>query len=242
MRKHKSLALERLSGRKESFIVCPFRSGENPMVTMFGTFRTTCRIFQEMEEKRRATHNPPVYGCFDCPLGGKVESEMKVEDVPPWVIIADDTPEKREVFYQLKKNSVVQTKYACMLIAFARESHDCSELKELVKERERELMEKPAPHALDGERNLTDEERAEKKEERKRKEKRKRREKDEETILSYSPLKVPPSEELEIWKEHRKDGLTKAAIGMRRGISPHVVAKVVEKQDLIRKRKEKEGK
>lgn len=237
--KYKSLALKRLNEVKDTFVVCPFRSGDNPMVTMFGTFRTTCRIFQEMEERRRATHNPSVYGCFHCPLGGKVESEMKVEDIPPWVIIADDTPEKREVFEQLRENAVAQTRYACLLIAFARDSYNTrerrKELKDLVEKKEKELVERPIPEALDKERNLTDEERKEAAKAKEERKKRKRKEETRETILGYSPLKLTESQQKEVWEKYRLDGLTKANIGMQYEVSPHVIANIIKKYDLIMK-------
>ncbi len=226
-----------------TMLQCPFKSGEMPTITMFDMFVTLCKAYQSLEEQRSVRKLFPNYYCINCPLWGKTPVEIKEKDIPECVIIADDTPEKREVFRQLKDNAASQTDYGFMLIAYARSKYEeqkreKEKIEEYKEEGRREGKEEGKEEAI---REITEPE-----------EKSqifpKRKDLDELSsidhwIMNYKPVKVSEEQQELIWKEFTENGMTKSDIWKKYGVSRKVVAKIIDKYDMIQKhRKQKQHK
>lgn len=219
-----------------TMLQCPFKSGEMPTITMFDMFVTLCKEYQSMEEQRLVRKLFPNYHCMNCPLWGKASTEIKEKDIPGCVIIADDTPEKRGVFRQLKDNAASQMSYSLMLIAYTRSKYE---------EHKRE-KEKVEEYKEEGRREGKKEAIEEMKEaEEKAKVPPKREDLDQLSsidnwIMNYKPVKVSEEQQELIWKEFTENGMTKSDIWKKYGVSRKVVAKIIDKYDMIQKhRKQK---
>lgn len=236
---HKSLALRRLKKTSKNFGICPFRNGDSPTVTMFEMFKRNCLNFQRLEKEReRRKDGVPLYGCKECPLWEKTDSEITLDMIPPWVLIADDTEEKRAVFFQLKDNGIVQMNYCSLLVTHVRESKEMEEINQImgdmVKEKEKELESKGIVDELVGERGLTSEESARRRKAAQERSAKKRKTK--ESMLEYTPLKLDETQQERIWEKHRQEGYSKLVIAKEYGVSDKVIANVIKKYDLKKRR------
>ena len=232
---HKSLAQRRLKKASKNFGICPFRNGDSPTVTMFEMFKRNCLNFQQLEKQReRRKDGVPLYGCKECPLWEKTDTEITLDMVPPWVLIADDTEEKRAVFFQLRDNGIIQMNYCSLLVTHVRESKEMEEISQvmgdMVKEKEKELESKGIVDELVGERGLTSEERALRRKAAQERSKNKRKTK--ESMLEYTPVKLDETQQERIWEKHRQEGYSKLVIAKEYGVSDRVIANVIKKYDL----------
>lgn len=104
--------------------ICPFRNGDSKTLTTYESFKRSCVAYCKPTRKSAFNSNfSNVYPCLTCVCGKNFSSgkEVSIKNIPPWIVIVDDTKDKREILDSL--TGKLKLKFVLLLIELAQKKH-----------------------------------------------------------------------------------------------------------------------
>lgn len=104
--------------------ICPFQNGNSKTLTTYESFKRSCLAYIESGKKSAFKNfKSDVQACSTCDCGKKFSAgkDVSLENIPPWIVIIDDTEDKKEILESLKGK--LKLKFMLLLIEMAQEKH-----------------------------------------------------------------------------------------------------------------------